>query len=125
MGETKPGLATYLGWLGKFDPEALTILSTPTPPIAWAMRLQADAIWGKAEEESTGEVASTPSDMLEAILFGAWLHDADANAEECLSWMQMKMKEQCDKVTWNYICVAISHAATIDFVQDALTVMHE
>jgi len=38
--------------------------------------------------------------------------------------MQMKMK-QCDKVTWNYICVAISHAATIDFVQDALTVMHE
>jgi len=85
MGETKPGLATYLGWLGKFDPEALTILSTPTPAIAWAMRLQADAIWGKAGEESTGEVASTPSDMLEAILFGAWLHDADANAEECLS----------------------------------------
>ncbi|CAK8990336.1 unnamed protein product [Durusdinium trenchii] len=91
IGEARPGLATYLGWLGKFDPEALSILSTPTPTIAWAMKLQADAVWGTAGETSGDEegkeptVASTPADMLEATLFGAWLHDAEANAQEVCS----------------------------------------
>eukprot|EP00913_Durusdinium_trenchii_P025742 g24158.t1 len=112
IGEARPGLATYLGWLGKFDPEALSILSTPTPTIAWAMKLQADAVWGTAGEDgkdgtirenledfehllfdqTSGDeegkeptVASTPADMLEATLFGAWLHDAEANAQEVCS----------------------------------------
>lgn len=97
MGEAKPGLATYLGWLGKFDPDALTILSTPSHIAAWAMKLQADAIWGKADQALADEiVASTPADMLEAILFGAWLHDAEVSAEEYLNQHgQMDEGEGC------------------------------
>jgi len=84
IGEAKPALATYLGWLGKFDPEALSMLSTPSPVIGVAMQSQVDAVWGKASKAEAVEptVATTPSDMLEAIVFGAWLHDCDAEARE-------------------------------------------
>ncbi|CAJ1365265.1 unnamed protein product [Effrenium voratum] len=87
MGETRPGLATYLGWLGKFDPEALSILSTPSQAVAWAMRLQADAVWGESQAEDA-TVTSTPADMLEAIVLGAWLHDVEAEANEACSRLE-------------------------------------
>lgn len=84
----RPGLATYLGWLGKFDAEALTLLSTPAPVVEHAMRLQVDAVWGnfREKEGSPSElIGTTPSDMLEAIIFGAWLRDAAQFAEDTVS----------------------------------------
>jgi len=88
IGEARPGLATYLGWLGRFDPEALTLLATPSPTLALAMQMQADALWGSpgAEEdpEHADTVAMTPSDLVEALLFGAWLRDGAVAAEEAL-----------------------------------------
>eukprot|EP00440_Ansanella_granifera_P072611 gb/GFBE01078791.1/.p1 GENE.gb/GFBE01078791.1/~~gb/GFBE01078791.1/.p1 ORF type:complete len:493 (+),score=77.54 gb/GFBE01078791.1/:1-1479(+) len=82
IGEAKPGLATYLGWLGKFDPEALSILSSPAPLLARAIRMQVDAVWGAAGKDALETVSATPADMLEAIVLGAWLRDAAAAAEE-------------------------------------------
>ncbi|CAE6970630.1 unnamed protein product [Symbiodinium sp. CCMP2592] len=92
IGETKPALATYLGWLGKFDPEALSMLSNPMPAIAIAMKHQADAVWGGAAQEEANDltVTTTPSDMLEAILLGAWLHDCDADVREARSRLQAR-----------------------------------
>jgi len=60
------------------------MLSTPSPVIGVAMQSQVDAVWGKASKAEAVEptVATTPSDMLEAIVFGAWLHDCDAEARE-------------------------------------------
>lgn len=94
LGEQRPGLATYLGWLGRFDPEALSMLATPAPPVAAAMKLQCDAIWGEDSEEDDGkverkgaknsEVAMAPSDLVEAVLLGAWLRDAGIAAEEAI-----------------------------------------
>ncbi|CAE6927968.1 unnamed protein product [Symbiodinium natans] len=88
IGETKPALATYLGWLGKFDPEALSMLSNPTPAIAIAMKCQVDAVWGKAQKAEGATVTTTPSDMLEAILLGAWLRDCDADVRDTRSRLQ-------------------------------------
>jgi len=87
VGEAKPGLATYLGWLGKFDPEALSLLSTPSPVVARAMQMQVAAVWGEPKQNVRESkcVATTPSDMLEAIAFGAWLRDAAISSEEASS----------------------------------------
>lgn len=87
VGEAKPGLATYLGWLGKFDPEALSLLSTPSPVVARAMQMQLAAVWGEPKRNNRDSkcVATTPSDMLEAITFGAWLRDAAMSSEEASS----------------------------------------
>eukprot|EP00930_Biecheleria_cincta_P032240 TRINITY_DN22375_c0_g1_i1.p1 TRINITY_DN22375_c0_g1~~TRINITY_DN22375_c0_g1_i1.p1 ORF type:complete len:489 (+),score=98.52 TRINITY_DN22375_c0_g1_i1:184-1467(+) len=87
VGEARPGLATYLGWLGKFDPEALSLLSTPSPVVARAMQMQVAAVWGepKRNNSEVKYVATTPADMLEAIAFGAWLRDAATSAEEASS----------------------------------------
>lgn len=87
VGDAKPGLATYLGWLGKFDPEALSLLSTPSPVVARAMLMQVAAVWGgrTGKDPELDYVATTPSDMLEAIAFGAWLRDAAIKAEEASS----------------------------------------
>eukprot|EP00441_Pelagodinium_beii_P035609 CAMPEP_0197643550 /NCGR_PEP_ID=MMETSP1338-20131121/16824_1 /TAXON_ID=43686 ORGANISM="Pelagodinium beii, Strain RCC1491" /NCGR_SAMPLE_ID=MMETSP1338 /ASSEMBLY_ACC=CAM_ASM_000754 /LENGTH=470 /DNA_ID=CAMNT_0043216815 /DNA_START=9 /DNA_END=1421 /DNA_ORIENTATION=+ len=87
-GGTKPGLATYLGWLGKFDPEALSLLSTPCPDVAAAMQMQVDAVWGEGgsqDAEGLEKVDTTPSDMIEAMLFGAWLRDAALQVEDAFS----------------------------------------
>lgn len=92
IGETKPALATYLGWLGKFDPEALSMLSNPTAAIAIAMKYQADSVWGAAQEANDLTVTTTPSDMLEAILLGAWLHDCDADVREAR--LRLQAREQ-------------------------------
>jgi len=81
IGESRPGLATYLGWLGRFDPEALSILATPSPLVAEAMRMQVNAVWGNMGN-SKRKVSTTPSDMIEALLFGAWLRDAALEAED-------------------------------------------
>lgn len=87
VGHAKPGLATYLGWLGKFDPEALSLLSTPSPVVARAMLMQVAAVWGgpTRKDPESDYVATTPSDMLEAIAFGAWLRDAAIKAEDASS----------------------------------------
>mmetsp|Transcript_90433 Transcript_90433/g.193906 ORF Transcript_90433/g.193906 Transcript_90433/m.193906 type:complete len:526 (+) Transcript_90433:69-1646(+) len=85
IGEARPGLATYLGWLGRFDPEALSLLATPSPVLAVAMRMQVVAIWGEMDNSEDGTpamVTTTPSDMIEAVIFGAWLRDAAVEAEE-------------------------------------------
>lgn len=80
IGEARPGLATYLGWLGRFDAEALSLLATPSPMVAMAMKLQVESVWG--ESSGTEKVATTPSDLVEAVLFGAWLQEG-ATAAEC------------------------------------------
>lgn len=86
IGEERPGLATYLGWLGRFDPEALSLLARPAPAVALAMQLQVEAVWGSPKEvNEAAEVAMTPSDLIEALLFGAWLGDAWAEAEDGMS----------------------------------------
>jgi len=109
LGEQRPGLATYLGWLGRFDPEALSMLASPAPPVAAAMRLQCNAIWGEDSEEDSGEgededsknsevpqtVAMAPSDLVEAVLLGAWLRDAGIAAEEAIC--RHKRVEEDDK----------------------------
>lgn len=94
LGEKRPGLATYLGWLGRFDPEALSMLASPDPPVAAAMRLQCNAIWGEdaedeEEEEEQELVAMAPSDLVEAVLLGAWLRDAGIAAEEAICRHQL------------------------------------
>lgn len=86
IGEARPGLATYLGWLGTYDPEALSLLAKPAPAVDLAMQLQVEAVWGPQERSDEAvEVAMTPSDLVEALLLGAWLRDAWADAEECMS----------------------------------------
>jgi len=55
----------------------------PSPLLARAMDLQAEAVWG--EPGSQREVAMTPSDLVEAVLFGAWLRDAEFAREDSLS----------------------------------------
>lgn len=86
IGEERPGLATYLGWLGRFDPEALSLLAKPAPAVALAMQLQVEAVWGSPKEvNEAAEVAMTPSDLIEAVLFGAWLRDAWAEAADGMS----------------------------------------
>lgn len=86
IGEERPGLATYLGWLGRFDPEALSLLAKPAPAVALAIQLQVEAVWGSPKEvNEAAEVAMTPSDLIEAILFGAWLRDAWAEAADGMS----------------------------------------
>jgi len=94
MGQERPGLATYLSWLGNFDPEAWSLLMQPSPLLELAMAKQLDAVWG--DVESTDEDAAlTPSDLIEAVLFGAWLRDAEFAAEDMLSkHRQMGCEEQ-------------------------------
>jgi len=83
-GEGRPGLATYLGWLGRLDSGALSLLATPPPVLARAMRMQVAAVWGVGEgDEQAFEMASvTSSDIIEAVLLGAWLGDARAAMQE-------------------------------------------
>lgn len=88
VGQARPGLATYLGWLGRFDADALSLLATPSPTVAMAIQMQVSAVWGEvggvSEEEASSIVATTPSDMVEAILFGAWLCDAAVEVEDSI-----------------------------------------
>jgi len=90
-GKARPGLATYLGWLGRFDADALSMLATPSLVVATAMRLQVQALWGEAGEgqDGAGEVpeivSTTPSDLVEAVVFGAWLHEGFDAAESALA----------------------------------------
>lgn len=85
IGEARPGLATYLGWLGRFDPQALSFLATPTPLLAQAMRMQVASVWGTSGDDVPDTVATTPSDMIEAVLLGAWLRDAAIATEEAMA----------------------------------------
>lgn len=48
------------------------------------MLMQVTAVWGPKEEASM-KVATTPSDMIEAALFGAWLRDAAVKPKTELS----------------------------------------
>jgi len=86
IGEARPALATYLGWLGRFDPEALAMLADPASSVALAMQMQVTAVWGPQPGAGTPDeiVATTPSDMLEALLFGVLLRDAWIEADELL-----------------------------------------
>lgn len=97
---TKPALATYLDWLGKFDPEALALLSAPPPTVAAAMDLQVSAVFGDRDEKTSKDdfstVSTTPSDMIEAVLFGAWLHDENMAAEETHSRYRQQCQEEED-----------------------------
>ncbi|CAK0822586.1 unnamed protein product [Prorocentrum cordatum] len=81
-----PPCARYLGWLGRFDPEALSLLAKPAPAVALAMQLQVEAVWGSPKVvHEAEEVDMTPSDLIEALLFGAWLRDAWSEAADAMS----------------------------------------
>jgi len=88
IGEAQPGLVTYLGWLGQYDPDALSLLASPSPSVTHAIRRQLDALWGDVASNkvlSARLVATTPSDLVEAVLVGAWLCDASIEAENAVN----------------------------------------
>lgn len=93
IGEVQPRLATYLDWLGQYDPEALSMLVLPSPPVALAMRMQLSAVWGEPGAGDDEEVATTPFDAIEALVFGAWLRDAGVASEETLHKHQQRVEE--------------------------------
>mmetsp|Transcript_30616 Transcript_30616/g.71548 ORF Transcript_30616/g.71548 Transcript_30616/m.71548 type:complete len:511 (+) Transcript_30616:69-1601(+) len=81
MGDVQLNLATYMGWIGRYDAEALSLLATPSPVAALAIKKQVNAIFGattNAGDVANEEVMMTPSDLIEAVLFGAWLRDVES-----------------------------------------------
>eukprot|EP00929_Paragymnodinium_shiwhaense_P012798 TRINITY_DN120696_c0_g1_i1.p1 TRINITY_DN120696_c0_g1~~TRINITY_DN120696_c0_g1_i1.p1 ORF type:complete len:548 (-),score=129.64 TRINITY_DN120696_c0_g1_i1:45-1688(-) len=76
LGEVPPEFATYLGWLGKFDPEAMALLAEPPQSVSLAIQKQLAAVWGSDDvDDAALKVTTTPFDMVEALVLGAWLRD--------------------------------------------------